>query len=397
MSKKIILIYSGGLDTTVCIPILKEKYAYEEIVTLTIDIGQPKEEIKQAEKKAKLLKCKHYTVDAKQEFINDYIIPAVKSNALYEGYPVSTSIARPLISKKSAELGKKLNIKDFGHGCTGKGNDQFRIEFALRALMPDCNIIAPVRELNLTRIEELDYAEEKGIEVSQSKEKIYSIDENLWGRSIEGGRLEESDFISPEEIYLWTKSIENANSKPQKITIEFNKGEFVSLNKTKLSSLNLITKLHKIAGDNGVGRIDIMEDRIVGLKVRENYECPAAIVLLTAHKALENLILSKEEIFFKEIVDREWSKLAYDGLLFHPLRYALDGFIEETQKRISGEVTLQLYRGNVKVVARKSKYTLSDVALSSFDTKDFVQSEMTGMVKNYGLQALVYNKQKENK
>lgn len=389
---KVILFYSGGLDTSVCIPMLKEDYGYEKVVTVTVDVGQPRGEIDEAEQKAKKLGALHHTVEAKKEFAEDYILPSIKANGNYQGYPLSTSIARPLIVKKAVEVGKKIGVKDYAHGCTGKGNDQFRIEFGLRALVPKAKIIAPVREKNLTRVEEIRYAQEHKIPISQTRKKIWSIDENLWGRSIEGGRLEETDFAPPEEIYAWTKGWKESPEKPRKLSLQFEEGVPIGINNRRLDRLELIESLNKIAGRQGVGRIDIMEDRILGLKVRENYECPAAVTILTAHQALEALVLTKEELRFKSIVDQQWAELAYSGLWFDPLKDDLEAFINKTQKRVSGKVSLQLYKGGVKVIGRESKWALYSKDLVSFDTRELDQRESAGIVKYHGRQAQMYRK-----
>ncbi|MGC8862419.1 MAG: argininosuccinate synthase, partial [Armatimonadota bacterium] len=224
MARTVVLVYSGGLDTSVCIPMMREEYGFERVVTVTVDVGLPPEELKQAEEKARLLGTEHYTIDAKEEFVSDYIFPAIKANGDYQGYPISTSIARPLIALKAVEVAQKIGTDAFCHGCTGKGNDQFRIEFVMRALMPDTPIIAPMREKTLTRSWEIEYAERKGIPIGQSKEKIWSIDENLWGRSIEGGRLEEPDYPPPEEIFKWTVDPRKAPDTPTEISLEFENG-----------------------------------------------------------------------------------------------------------------------------------------------------------------------------
>lgn len=392
--EKIILIYSGGLDTSVCIPMLRKEYGYDEIITVTVDVGQPEKEIKEAEKKAKYLGTKHWTLNTKEEFVKEYIFKAIKANGSYQGYPLSTAIARPLISKGAVEVAKKLKVKNFCHGCTGRGNDQFRIEFTIRTLIPDAKIIAPMRDKNLTRSEEIDYAKKQGVPISQTKEKIWSVDENLWGRSIEGGHLEKTDFSPPEEIYEWTKIKKNAN-KLKEISIYFEKGIPVSLNNKRLNPVELIKQLNKIAGSYGIGRIDIIEDRILGLKARENYECPAATVILLAHKDLERLVLTREEQKFKNIVDNLWSELAYFGLWFDPLKEDLEAFIDKTQERMDGEVKLRLEKGHCKVIGRKSKYALYSEKLISFDTKDFNQKEAENIVKFHGLQALFFNEMKK--
>ena len=394
--KTVVLVYSGGLDTSVCIPMMREDYGFDRVVTVTADVGQPEEDIKEAEEKAKALGTEHYTIDAKDEFARDFIFPAIKANGDYEGYPISTSIARPLISLKGVEVAKKVGAEAFCHGCTGKGNDQFRIEFVMRALMPEARIIAPMREKNMTRIEEIEYAKKKGIPISQSLEKIWSIDENMWGRSIEGGRLEEPGFVPPEEIYKWTKSPEAAPVKPRDLDLGFEDGVPVSIDGQRtFAPADLVMEMNKIAGEHGVGRIDVMEDRMMGLKVRENYECPAAVAILMAHKALEALVCTRDEIRFKSLVDREWGKLAYEGLWFDPFKDDLDAFINKIQGRVTGTVKLRFYKGSVKVIARTSPFALYSEDLASFDTKTFDQTKMEGMVAIHGLQARMYRSVKD--
>lgn len=388
----VLLVYSGGLDTSVCIPLMREEYGYKKVVTVTVDVGQDPADIQQAAEKAKVLQTEHYTVDAKEEFAEQFCWPAIKANGDYQGYPMSTSIARPLIAAKAVESAKKLGVKAFAHGCTGKGNDQYRIEFGIRTQMPEAIIHAPVRERNMTRSWEIEYAKKNNVPIQQSLNKIWSIDENLWGRSIEGGRLEEPDYAPPEEIFLWTKSIEQAQAQAQSVTIEFKGGVPVAISGEKSTPAQLILKMNALAGNHGIGRIDIMEDRMMGLKVRENYECPAATVFLKAHKALENLVLTRDEIRFKALIDQEWSRLAYEGLWWDPLKQDLEAFIEATQKRVTGSVSLKLYKGQVTIVGRSSPWALYSEDLASFDTTTFDQRESTGSVKNFGLQSRMYFK-----
>jgi argininosuccinate synthase len=370
---------------------MRENYGYERVVTVTVDVGQPAEDIRTAEEKARALGTEHYTVDAKDEFARDYCFRAVKANGDYEGYPLSTAIARPLIAEKAVEVARKVSAGAFCHGCTGKGNDQFRIEFVMRTLAPEMDIIAPMREKNLTRSEEIEYAREKGVPISQSADRIWSIDENLWGRSIEGGRLEEPDFAPPEEIFQWTVNPQDAPDEPTDIVIGFENGVPVSLDGDRMGPLELIRTVHKLAGENGVGRIDIMEDRMLGLKVRENYECPAAVVLVTAHRALEALVATRRELAFKQSVDRTWADLAYEGLWYDPLKEDLEAFIDRVNARVTGEVMVRLYRGSCTVTGRRSPFALYSEDLASFDSKTFDQREMEGMVKVHGLQARMYH------
>lgn len=392
---KVLLVYSGGLDTSICIPLMRQEYGYKNVVTVTVDVGQPSADIAQAAEKAQILGTEHYTVDAKEEFTKDFCFPAIRANGDYQGYPMSTSIARPLIAAKAVEVAKKLGIKSFAHGCTGKGNDQFRIEFGIRSLMPEALIHAPVRERNMTRSWEIEYAHKNNVPIQQSLEKIWSVDENLWGRSIEGGRLEEPDFTPPEEIFQWTCSPEKAVSAPLELALEFQNGVPISINQEVFSPALLVIKLNKMAGDHGIGRIDIMEDRMMGLKVRENYECPAATVLLKAHRALENLVLTRDEIRFKHVIDLEWSKLAYEGLWWDPFKTDLEAFIASTQMRVNGVVRLKLYKGSVTVLGRRSPWALYSEDLASFDSTTFDQRESTGAVKNFGMQPRMFRALKE--
>jgi argininosuccinate synthase len=386
----VLLVYSGGLDTSICIPLMRQEYGYKKVVTVTVDVGQDPADIVQAAEKAKIMGTEHYTVDAKEEFARDFCFAAVKANGDYQGYPMSTSIARPLIAAKAVEVAKKLGVKAFAHGCTGKGNDQFRIEFGIRTLMPDATIHAPVRERNMTRSWEIEYAKQNNVPIQQSLEKIWSIDENLWGRSVEGGRLEEPDFAPPEEIFQWTSHVDKAANAPTELTMHFKNGIPVALDNETLSPSALVLKLNAIAGKNAIGRIDIMEDRMMGLKVRENYECPAATVILKAHKALENLVLTRDEIRFKQNVDQEWSKLAYEGLWWDPFKSNLEAFINGTQERVNGSVRLKLYKGQLTVLGRQSPWALYSEDLASFDSTTFDQRESTGAVKNFGMQSRMY-------
>jgi len=397
--KHALIIYSGGLDTTVCIPLMREK-GFERISTVTIDVGQPAEDIAQAADRAKQLGTEHQVVDAKAEFAAEYCVPAVAANADYFGYPLSTAIARPLIAKRAALAGIEKQVDAFVHGCTGKGNDQFRIEFGLRLFAPDIPILAPVREGNLTRTWEIEYAEKVGAPIGQSKEKIWSIDENLWGRSIEGGRLEEPEFAPPEEIFQWTTSAEKAPNESESVEIQFEKGIPIAIcgessGAAKGSPFDVIAAANKIAGKHGVGRIDIMEDRMIGLKVRENYECPGAVLLIAAHKALEALVTTHAERAFKQQVDAQWAELAYKGLWWDPLMEDLNAFVSSVQSRVTGTVHLRLFKGSMQVYARSSKWALYSEAAASFDdAAELEQSRMTGMVQTHGMESLLYSRLK---
>ena len=388
--KKVVLAYSGGLDTSVCIPLLKEHYGCDYAITVTVDVGQPEKEIEQAEKKAEKISQKHYTIDAKDEFVKDYIFPLIKANGSYEGYVLGTSIARPLIAKKVVEIAKKEKAHALAHGCTGKGNDQLRFEVVFRSTSLD--VLAPMRDMNLTREWEMEYAKKHGIPVAATKSKPWSVDENIWSRSIEGGRLEEPDFIPPEEIFEWTVSPEKAPDAALILDIGFENGVPVSLNGEKMAGVQLIQELNKIGGTHGVGRTDMIEDRVLGLKARENYEHPAATILLMAHKDLEKLVLTRDELRFKSIVDDTWSELAYKGLVDEPLYADLNAFINKTQERVTGNVKMKLFKGNAKIIARNSPYGLYSSDLSSFDSKTIDQKDAEGYCKYHGFQARMFKK-----
>ncbi len=387
--KKVVLAYSGGLDTSVCIPLLKEHYGCDYAITVTVDVGQPAKEIELAEKKAEKISQKHFTIDAKDEFVKDYIFPLIKANGSYEGYVLGTSIARPLIAKKVVEIAKKEKAHALAHGCTGKGNDQLRFETVFRSTSLD--VIAPMRDMNLTREWEMEYAKKHGIPVAATKSKPWSVDENIWSRSIEGGRLEEPDFVPPEEIFEWTVSPEKA-PVAQIIDIGFENGVPVSLDGEKSDGVPLIQKLNVIGGAHGVGRTDMIEDRVLGIKARENYEHPAATILLMAHKDLEKLVLTRDELRFKSIVDDTWSELAYKGLVDEPLYSDLNAFIDKTQERVTGSVKVKLYKGSAKVIARKSPYALYSADISSFDSKTIDQKDAEGFCKYHGFQARLFKK-----
>lgn len=386
MARKIVLAYSGGLDTSVLIKWLQEKYN-AEVITVTLDVGQ-KEDLRAIEEKAyKLGVLKHYSIDAKDEFVRNYVFPAIKANALYEGkYPVSTALSRPLIASKLVEVAEKEHAEAVAHGCTGKGNDQVRIEVSVKALNPNLKVIAPVREWNMTRDAEIEYAREHGIPIPVDKGKPYSIDQNLWGRSIECGILEYPDKEPPEGAFEWTAPLERAPNEPEYISVEFEDGVPVALNGRSMEPVELIESLNNIAGRHGVGRIDHMEDRLVGIKSREVYECPAATVLIEAHKDLEKMVLTRHEILFKQHVDAEWAYLVYAGLWMEPLKEDLDAFINKTQERVNGEVRVKLFKGNAIVVGRSSPYSLYDIHLATYNIDTtFDQTSSAGFIELWGL------------
>lgn len=392
MSDKIVLAYSGGLDTSVAIRWIKEKYGFD-VVTLTVDVGQA-DDLVEVEKKSTLVGAiKHYTLDAKREFVEDYVFPAIKSNALYESkYPVSTALARPLIARKLVEIAQKENATAVAHGCTGKGNDQVRFEIGIKAYEPSLKIVAPAREWKLSREEEIHYAEKYGIPIPNDLENPYSVDQNLWGRSIECGILENPSTEPPAAVYEWTNAPEQAPDEPEYVTIEFEEGVPIKINHERLSPVEIVKKLNYIGGKHGVGRIDHIEDRLVGIKSREVYECPAAALLIEAHKELEKLVLTRHEVWFKQHIDAEWSNLVYAGLWNDPLKEDLDKFIDKTQERVSGEVRLKVYKGSVQVVGRSSPMSLYDTALVTYSgASTFDQSWSNGFIEIWGMPTVVAN------
>jgi len=387
--EKIVLAYSGGLDTSVAVKWLADKYK-AKIVTVTVDLGQEEDFKSIGEKALKVGAENHYTVAAREEFATGYIFPSVKANGLYEGkYPIATSLGRPLIARKLVEIARKEGADAVAHGCTGKGNDQLRIEISVRALDPSLTVLAPTREWCMSRDQEVEYAKKHGIPVSKVAKK-YSIDENLWGRAVESGPLE-NPWNEPEEsAFLWTKSPQEAPDEPTTIELTFEEGVPVALDGERLDPVGLIRKVGRVAGENGVGRIDHMEDRIVGIKSREVYECPSASVILEAHRDLEKLVLNKHEIGFKRLVDEQWAFLVYAGLWDDPLREDLDAFINKANERVSGRVKVKLCKGSMIVVGRDSPYSVYDFKKATYDSSStFDQSLSKGFVELWGLPTVV--------
>jgi len=395
MSEKYVLAYSGGLDTSVIIKYLQEKLN-ADVITVTVDVGQQEDLVGAAEKAKKLGVLKHYSIDAKNEFVTDYIFPSIKANALYEGkYPVSTSLSRPLIARKMVEIAEKEGAMGLVHGCTGRGNDQVRFDVTLGSLAPDKTILAPVRDWGLTRDEEIAYAKAKGIEVSAAAKK-YSIDASIWGRSISCGEIEDANQEPPADAYLWTVAPDKAPDKPEYVTIQFEAGVPVGVNGKKMKPLDLIQAMNDIAGKHGVGRIDHIEDRLVGIKSREVYECPAATIILEAHKDLEKLVITRHEVLFKAQVDAQWVFLAYAGLWLDPLKDDLDAFINKSNENVTGEVRLKLFKGSLQVVGRSSPFSLYSMDLADYNIKtSFNQSYSKGFIELWGLQTRMYNALKQ--
>jgi argininosuccinate synthase len=384
----VVLAYSGGLDTSVCIRYLQTLHKLD-VITVTVDCGQ-QDDFKEIEKKADAIGAtKHVYIDAREDFAHDYIVPSIKANGLYQGkYPLATALARPLIAAKAVEVAKKEGAIAVAHGCTGKGNDQIRFDVTMRALSPDLKIIAPIRDLNLTRDLEISFAKEQNIPIS-SEAKKYSIDINLWGRALEGGKIEEADFEPPEDAFQF---INFQNDKAGYMEIEFEEGIPVAVDDEHIPLVDLIQYANDVAGGHGIGIIDHIEDRVVGIKSREVYEAPAALAIIEAHKDLEKMVLTKHELAFKQIVDNQWSWLAYSGLWQDPLRTDLDKFIDATQNRVSGKVRLKMEKGSLRVVGRKSKYSLYKDALATYATgSTFDQSLAKGFVELWGLQSVIAN------
>ena len=389
MRKTVVLAFSGGLDTSVSVKWLQEKYE-ADVVTVTLDLGQ-RDDMEQIEKRSRQIGAKnHYTIDAKAEFLKEYVVPAIMANARYEGkYPRSTALGRPLIGKKLVEVAEREGADAVAHGCTGKGNDQVRIDVTVRAMDPNLQVIAPVREWNMSRDEEIAYAQKRGLPVKPSK-SIYSVDQNLWGRSIESGPLENPNTEPPEDAFEGTVSPEEAPDEPGYLELTFQEGIPTRVNGRSMELLKLVSYVNEFAGSHGVGRIDHIEDRLVGIKSREVYECPAASVIIEAHRDLEKLVLTRHELDFKAQVEQEWAWLVYSGLWLEPLRIALDRFISATQHRVTGTVRLKLYKGSMRVIGRASEYSIYDLGLATYGRgSKFDQKSAVGFIELWGLQSRV--------
>jgi len=390
MKGKAILAFSGGLDTSVVIKYLQEKHNLD-VVTVTVDVGQ-EDNLKKILAKAKSLGVlNHYNIDARQEFVDNFIFPSIKANALYQKkYCLATALARPLIAQKVVEVAKKENATALAHGCTGKGNDQVRFDVTYRS-GSNLPIIAPIRDLNLTRDVELKYAQKHKIPIDAAA-KRFSIDQNLWGRAIEGGEMEDAFSEPPDDAFIWVKT-KNLPDKPQYLEIKFENGIPVAVDGKRMKSIELIRYINKKAGANGVGIVDHIEDRVVGIKSREVYETPGALCIIEAHTDLEKMVLTKHELKFKAMVDAEWAWLAYSGLWQDPLKTDLDMFINATQKRVSGTVKLKMLKGSLRVVGRKSEYSLYSHDLATYGAgSTFDQTLGRGFVELWGLQSTEANK-----
>jgi argininosuccinate synthase len=384
--KKVVLAYSGGLDTSVAIPWLAEKYNMD-VIALTVNVGGVRDVPGIVKKAEKLGAIKALAIDARKTFISDYVFKSLKADAIYEGqYPLATALGRPLMAKLLVDLAHKEGASAVAHGSTGKGNDQVRFDVSVLALGPELRIIAPAREWGMTREQTIEYANKHKIPVQVKVSKPYSIDENPWGRSIECGILEDPWNEPPEDIYEWTKSPADAPARGEYVEIGFEQGVPVSLDGKKMGGLELIEKLDVIAGRNGVGRIDHIESRLVGIKSREIYEAPAAIVLLRAHLALEAMNMTRHQLRFKEKVAQEYADIIYTGLWFSALREELDAYIDCSQRYVTGTVRVRLVRGNCVVVGRKSPSSLYSLKLATYDKGDiFDQSDSASFIRIWGL------------
>lgn len=390
---KIVVAYSGGLDTSVMVKWLAEKYD-AEIITATGDLGQ-RQELEGLEEKAKKTgAAKSVILDLREEFLTQYVWKALKAGALYEGsYPMATSIGRPLLAKMLADVAIAEGADMVAHGCTGKGNDQVRFEVGIQTLAPHLNVLAPLRTWEFkSREEELDYAIKHAIPVKATKDSPYSMDENLWGISIECGVLEDPTVAPPEDAYQLTVNPKNAPNESETITINFEKGIPVGLNGQLLGCVELVSELNRLGGKHGVGRLDLVENRVVGIKSREIYEAPGASILHHAHVELERLVLDKDSFRFKQDVSNKIANLIYDGLWFSPLFNSLMAFVDSVQKPVSGEVTVELYKGTIKTLSRTSPYSLYKEDLATYTSSDkFNHKASEGFIHIYGLPYKVYS------
>ena len=384
--ERIVLAYSGGLDTSVAIPWLAEKY-HAEIIAVTMDLGQGKELEQVRDRALATGAARAHVLDLREEFARDYILPALKADAIYEDrYPMATSLGRPLIAQKLVEIAEIEQASAVAHGCTGKGNDQVRLDVTTRALNPKLKVIAPARVWGMTRPEEIEYARKRGVPVPATVESPYSTDANLWGRSIECGVLEDPWQEPPEEIFTLTKSPAECPDQPAYVEVAFERGVPTAINGVAMPLLDLIASLGTIAGAHGVGRVDMVENRLVGIKSREIYEAPAAVVLHAAHKELQKLVTTRDLDRLARLISLHYADLVYNGLWFTPTRAALDAFVENVQERVTGTVRLKLFKGDCRIVGRKSPFALYEHALATYDAGDtFDQSAAEGFIKIFGL------------
>ena len=386
MKEKVVLAYSGGVDTSVAIKWLQEKYNVD-VIAVTIDVGNEKDFSAVKQKALKVGAIKALVIDGKELFVKYFIFPALQANALYEGqYPLATALSRPLMVKLLVDTAVAEGASTIAHGCTGKGNDQVRFEVGINALAPQMKIIAPAREWGMTREETIQYAQKYDIPIPVTKKSPYSIDENLWGKAIECGALEDPWAEPPADVYTWTKNPDATPDKPQYLEIGFEKGVPVSLDGKEMDGIALIQKMNEISGRHGVGRIDHIENRVVGIKSREIYEAPAAVVLIQAHQALEAMTMSKDQLRFKQKVAIEYADLIYNGLWFSQLNRDLSAYILSSQRYVTGTVRVKLFKGLSAVVGRKSPWSLYNLSLATYDKGDkFNQKAAEGFIHLWGL------------
>ncbi|MEH2055565.1 MAG: argininosuccinate synthase [Nostoc sp.] len=394
-AKKVVLAYSGGVDTSVCIPYLKQEWGVEEVITLAADLGQGDELEPIREKALKSGASESLVADVKDSFVKDYAFGGIQANALYENrYPLGTALARPLIAKVLVETAEKYGADAIAHGCTGKGNDQVRFDVSVTALNPNLKILAPAREWGMSREETIAYGEKFGIPSPVKKSSPYSIDKNLLGRSIEAGLLEDPSFEPPEEIYEMTKAIADTPNEPEYIEIGFHGGIPTTLNGIAKKPVELIEQLNQVVGNHGIGRIDMIENRLVGIKSREIYESPAMLVLIQAHRDLESLTLTADVTHYKRGIEETYSQIVYNGLWYSPLKVALDAFIQKTQERVSGTVRVKLFKGNSTIVGRSSDHSLYTPDLATYGAEDkFDHKAAEGFIYVWGLPTRIWSQQ----
>jgi len=392
-AKKVVLAYSGGVDTSVCIPYLKQEWGVEEVITLAADLGQGDELEPVREKALKSGASESLVADVKDSFVKDYAFAAIQANALYENrYPLGTALARPLIAKVLVETAEKYGADAIAHGCTGKGNDQVRFDVSVTALNPNLKILAPAREWGMSREQTIAYGEKFGIPSPVKKSSPYSIDKNLLGRSIEAGLLEDPSFEPPEEIYEMTKAIANTPNEPEYIEIGFHRGIPTTLNGVAKKPVELIEQLNQLVGNHGIGRIDMIENRLVGIKSREIYESPAMLVLIQAHRDLESLTLTADVTHYKRGIEETYSQIVYNGLWYSPLKAALDAFIQKTQEQVSGTVRVKLFKGNATIVGRTSDNSLYSPDLATYGAEDqFDHKAAEGFIYVWGLPTRIWS------
>ena len=388
MSEKVVLAYSGGLDTSVAIKWLQDKYNLD-VIAFSVDVGNEPDFPAIREKAIKLGAVKALVKDARELFVRDFVFPALKADAIYEGqYSLATALGRPLIARLMVEVARDEGASSVAHGCTGKGNDQVRFDVSVAALAPDLRIMAPAREWDMTREETIRYAQSNGIPIPITSASPYSIDQNIWGRSIECGVLEDPWVEPPDDAFIWAKPLGETPDMPEYVEIDFEQGIPVAINGRQMKGIALIERLNELAGKHGVGRVDHIEDRVVGIKSREIYEAPAAVVLLQAHQALEAMTLSREQLRFKQIVAEEYAALVYNGLWFTSFRQDLAAYVESSQRFVNGAVRLKLFKGSCSVVGRKSPNSLYSHGLATYDKGDvFDQSAAVGFIHIWGLSA----------